>query len=263
MSQIQIINLLKKELLAAQIKNPQYSIRSFSKKLRTSPSAISEILSGKRPLSVKNGQKFLDCLSVEPLRQKQLLEELSIEVRPSSASRAPMRSTDRGFELLDESIQYDVIANWYYFAILSLAETKNFRSDVAFIARRLRIKQQQAQKALDHLLKLGLLVRLRNGKVKASGVQFRTTTDIPSSAIRKNHFDHLELLKRSLEEDEIALRDFSAMTLTFDPEKIELAKDLIKEFRRNFTNKMESEGKKTDVYRLSIQLIPLSHGEKQ
>lgn len=261
MSQIQIVDLLKKELLAAQVKNPQYSIRSFSKKLRTNPSAISEILNGKRPLSLKNGQKFLDCLSVDPVRKKHLLQDLVAKVKSSSASAMKSGPTDQAYELLDESIQYDVIANWYYFAILSLAETKNFKGDVASIARRLRIKQQQAQKALDHLLRLGLLVQLKNGKVKASGVQFRTTSDIPSSAIRKNHFDHLELLKRSLEEDEIAVRDFTAMTLTFDPEKIELAKELIKEFRRSFTVQMESEGKKTDVYRLSIQFIPLSHGE--
>lgn len=254
MSQLQIVNLLKKELLNAQVKNPQYSIRSFSKKLKTNPSAISEILSGKRSLSLKNGQKFLDCLSVDPLQKKQLLEALVTKKRQTS---------DQSFSLLDESIEFDVIANWYYFAILSLTETKGFKNDTKWIAQRLRIKQTQAQKALDHLVKLGLLVQLKNGKIKATGAQFRTTTDIPSTAIRKNHFDHLELLKRSLEEDDLSARDFSAITLTLDPHKMDLAKNLIKDFRRNFMAQMETKGQKIEVYRLSIQLIPLSQGDTQ
>jgi uncharacterized protein (TIGR02147 family) len=263
MSQLQIINILKKELLATQVKNPQYSIRSFSKKLKTNPSVISEILNGKRSLSLKNGEKFLDCLSVDPIQKKHLLEALITKKRQTTSATKKLKITDQDFELLDESIQFDVIANWYYFAILSLAETKNFTGDIKTIAARLRIKQQQAQKAIDQLIHLGLLIQLRNGKIKTTGAKFRTTTDISSTAIRKNHFDHLELLKRSLEEDDLSIRDFTAMTFTFDPKKMDLAKNLIKEFRRNFTEQMENQTQKNEVYRLSIQLIPISHGDNK
>ncbi|MFP5519022.1 MAG: TIGR02147 family protein [Bdellovibrionia bacterium] len=254
MSEVEIVKILKEELLRSKTKNPNYSVRSFAKRLKSSPSVVSEILNGKRNLTYKNGSKFLEALAVSPLQKDKLLKGLVLKRRSLAGA-----SSQENYQLIEESAQFDVIANWYYFAILSLAETKTFKSDVEWIAQRLRIKKYEAEHAIRTLVKLGLLNETKNGKLETTGAQFRTSTDIPNAAVKKNHFDHLELLRQSLENDDMSVRDFSAMTLTFDPAKMDEAKKLIRDFRRQFTKLMETE-ETQEVYRLSIQLIPLSHG---
>ena len=52
------------------------------------------------------------------------------------------------------------------------------------------------------------------------------------------------------------------MTMTMDVHKMDEAKQLIKDFRRNFTQLME-EGEKKEVYKLCISFFPLSHKDKK
>ena len=64
--------------------------------------------------------------------------------------------------------------------------------------------------------------------------------------------------KHKLKEIGVELRDFSAMTIALDLEKLPEAKTIIREFRQKMGTLLRN-GNKTEVYQLAIQLYPLSN----
>jgi transcriptional regulator with XRE-family HTH domain len=60
-----IRELLLMKLKESRVRNPRYSLRSFSKKIGVSPATLSGYLSEKRNLSEKAKRKILDNLKKE------------------------------------------------------------------------------------------------------------------------------------------------------------------------------------------------------
>ena len=70
----QIRDILKKELERRQKNNSAYSLRAFAKYLDVSPAALSQIMSGKRGVSVKRLNFLMDKLGLSPKQQLKVLE---------------------------------------------------------------------------------------------------------------------------------------------------------------------------------------------
>jgi uncharacterized protein (TIGR02147 family) len=158
---------------------------------------------------------------------------------------------------------YHTIADWHYYAILSLAETMDFVGSPGWIAQRLGISEKSAAEAVDRLLRLDMLEKdKKTGKLRSTGEQFEAISAIANPALRKANRQNLELAQAALEKIPVEERDFTAITLCFDPGRIEDARKMIKTFRRNFNRVMEA-GHKKEVYKMCIQLFPLSkRGQK-
>ncbi len=153
MLQIDKIRLiLLEEFIKAQAKNPSYSMRAYSKRIGVSQAAISEVLAGKRPLTKKTAQKILWGLDKSPNEISQLVE----------TSEQP---NVQKFKSLDMDT-FHLISEWHYFAILSLTETKDFKSSPAWVAERLGLSKKVAEEALERLLRLGMLgASSENGRI--------------------------------------------------------------------------------------------------
>lgn len=248
--QIQMREILTSEFTRAKTYNPSFSLRAFARKTGLVPSALSEILAGKRRVTIKMAKRIFDRLSIEPDHAEEILQLIK-----NRNSKLEINSEGPDYMRVNMD-HYHVISEWYYFAILSLAETENFRSEPKWIAKRLNINVQDALVALKRLERLQMLKR-DGKKLVTTGCQFETSSDILNLSLRKSHFQNLELAKRSLEVDDLQTRDFSSMTMAIDPGKLPEAKKMIKNFRRRFCAYLES-GKKKEVYRICIQLIPLT-----
>jgi len=238
--QNEIIERLSNEYTKARAKNPSYSLRAFSNRLGIQVSALSEILNGKRVISKKMGHRILSGLGVSPIESKNILSGIN-EEDDSSLS-------------LD---YFKVISDWYYFAILSLAEIPNFETNPSWIAKRLNISKREAKMAINRLISLGMLVENKDGSYKASGIQYKTPTDILNASLKNHTVQTLELATDSVINDPVKERDFSTITMAIDPENIAEAKKMIMSFRKRLSKKLES-GNKKEVYKLAIQLFPLS-----
>lgn len=232
-----------------KLKNPAYSLRSFARRLQIGPSALSEMLNGKRLITEKSALKILERLNLSPEESNKLMKRLA------KGRKAPAREY-----VQVEMDQYHLIADWFYFGILSLAETEDFKDSPEWIANRLNIGIPQARRALAVLERMKLLKRDNKNRLVHSGAAFRTSSQIPHLGLRKSHFDNLELAKVSLEKDDVTVRDFSSVTMAIDPDLLSEAKELIRDFRRKLSEFLES-GKKQEVYKLNIQLFPLSNKE--
>lgn len=141
-----------------------------------------------------------------------------------------------------------------------MVEIRGFKEDPQWIAKRLGITVRQAKQALTRLERLEMLVRNKRNALVPSGVQFTTTSDVANLAIRRRHIANLELAKASLEKDPVETRDFSEITMAVDVNKIIEAKEMIKKYRRELCQFMET-GTKKEVYKLCVQLFPLSEKE--
>jgi uncharacterized protein (TIGR02147 family) len=235
--------ILLEELARAQARNPGYSMRAFAKRVGISQPAISQILAGKRPVTRKTAEKILRGLDKDPQTIATLFQ--------------PELENTQKFKSLDMD-SYHLIADWHYYAILSLAETKDFLGTPKWIAARLGIGEALAKDSVERLLRLDLLERdPKTKKLRATGEQLEAMSAIANPALKKASRQNIELAQKALEETEFAERDFTAITLCFDPDKMAEAKQMIKNFRRNFCKVMEAKPKK-EVYKLSIQLFPLT-----
>lgn len=235
------------ELASAQSRNPSYSMRALAKRIGVSQAAISQILAAKRPLTKKTAEKILKGLDRNP---EEIWDVLQSE------------SGDQGFKSIDMDT-YHLIADWYYYAILSLTQTQDFRSEPEWIAARLGISEKVARDAVDLLLRLDLLeFDQKTKKIKSTNEQIAAISPIANAALKKACRQNIQLSEKALEETEFDERDFTAITLCFDPAKMNEAKKIIKTFRRQFCRTMESYSKK-EVYKLTVQLFPLTKRGKK
>lgn len=251
--QIEIQKALNNAFVQIKVKNPNISLRAFANRLSISPSSISEILNGKRRVSKKLAEKIVHNLQLDPQEQSSILKHFDLKKGQLTGSTKDI--TKQTTQL--DSDSFKSISEWYHFAILSLAETRDFKPEPEWIAERLNIKLSEASAAIERLLRLGMFKQANNGKLVLAKAQYRTSDEIASLALKKAHAANLELAKESLINDPIDKRDFNAMTMAIDVNKLPEAKELIREFKEKMCDILES-GHKSEVYKVCIQLFPLS-----
>lgn len=252
LEQVSLQSYLREEFIRAKSRNSAYSLRAFARRLKISPPALSEILAGKRRVSKKMAERLLQQLCTAPDLSNELLSRFNRN-EPEDI-KAP--SSVKGFSQIDMDV-YSLIADWKSYAVMTLSETTGFRSEAAWIAKRLQANEKEIREIIARLLRLGLLKVNDSDQFVTTGAQLSSSDNIANLSVRKSHFENLELAKTVLEEMPIERRDFTALTLAFDPGKLPQAKKLIREFLNQFSSIMESTEKK-EVYRFALQLFPLS-----
>ncbi len=220
-------HVLREKLLECQMKNPQFSLRSYAKKLDLNPGALSYILNGKRNVSRVMAQKIAQKLLLDPQQRSELLS-----LFPEKKAKSKM--SPRYLEI--DAANFKVAAEWEHFAIMSLLNCKGHKSSAGWIAERLGISETRATQVIERLLSLGLLSRSETGKLTRSKAKYRTTDDIASIAMKKHHDQTLEMAKVSLYRDSVEKRDFTTVTIAINPKNLSRAKELIRKFQDEFSD---------------------------
>jgi len=245
-------SILEKRFAELRATTPSYSLRKFSEHLEQNPAAVSQILSGKRSVSKKFANRILNKMGCSPKVMAQVNASFNSETNEADAK--DKNSLNYGRMQFDVD-QYDLVAEWYYYGILSLALTKNFKSNPEWIADKLGVTKVKIIKALNKLEKLGLLNRDKKGNLKHSGVSISSTDGIQSLALRARHEENLNAAKLSILNDPLELRDFSFITVTTNTEKLAEARQRIRCFLNDLCDFLE-DGPKDEVYELCVQLFP-------
>lgn len=256
-SQDEVIGLLRDSLSKSKQKNKRVSLRGYARKLGLAPSVVSSILSGKRQITLPVAKKILTGLGVEKSRLESICKNLKFRYSQLDIEAS---LDDRDYHEL-KSVEFAVLADWQHFAILSLMNTKDFKSDVEWIARRLGISIDVASACVERLQKVGL-IKWKDGDYNLTRRKNSTTTDILDVSIQESHRQHLKLAEKALGEVEIEWRDLSGITMAIDPKKIPEAKRRIRAFRRSLCRFLE-QGEATEVFSLNIQLFPLTKMESK
>ncbi len=168
-----------------------------------------------------------------------------------------MRPSARELTLDDEV--FAMMSHWIHLAILSLMETKGFKSNAGWIGRRLGEPAPRVLQALERLELLGF-IKQENGVYVLSTGPTQTKTDVASRAVREYHRHALTKILNEVDDIPLEARDIQSMTLAIDSTRIPVAKQLIASFRKTLGDFLES-GERNEVYHLNIQLFPVSKGQ--
>ncbi|MBS1970927.1 MAG: TIGR02147 family protein [Bdellovibrionales bacterium] len=236
--------LLKKKLKDIQTKNTRFSMRSLAAKIGISPGALGDLMKGKRALSDFYAEKIAAGLHLKEEERKALFAAVTT------------RSRKFGKQKILAENEFSMITDWENYAILNLMKTKDFRSDVAWIAERLAIPESQVKKSVKVMMDLDLIIS-RQGEWIRNHNSISTTREIPSRYIVEAHKKDLLKAIEMLEKTPLSARSYTSITMPINTAKIEEARKLIRKFRRNLCLLMET-GPKDEVYNLNIQLYPVT-----
>lgn len=231
-------------------KNASYSLRAFSKKLGVGLGTVSEVMQGKRKVSFKMAKKIADALLLDPIDRALVLGPYTDKIGTSPGTpvlNSLQLSTD----------QYQLLAEWHHFALLSLMKLPTFQDDPEWIADRLNITAKDATKSIERLERLGMIEK-QNDKWVRRTPYYRTSDDVSNLSLRKSHYQTLERASHSLDHDAVEERDFTWLTFAFRSHEMSEAKTFIRKFQDEFTEKFGTPADGDRVYRLGMQLFPMS-----
>ncbi len=243
-------NILLLEFEKRKKRNNNFSLRSFARYLGFSPAQLSQMMSGKRPVTLNMAKKIIEKLDYSPQEKQHflqvLLKDKSIETTPSGPLKRQL-----------EEDQFRVISDWYHLAILSLTKLKEAKSDPQWIACKLGISILNAHQALLRLVRLGLLKL--SPKLIQVGEPFEVVTKIPSEAIRKYHKQNLNLAIEKIEEVPMKLREFQSVSIVIHPTKIPQFKKLIDDFLDQAMAMAPAQSQPgSEVYHVNVQMFPVT-----
>ena len=258
-AQIAIQKLLQERLAEAQRTNPRFSIRAFAGKVGVHFAALSSILNGRRNVSRKLASRIADRLYLDPQQRAELLALFPQEKRVARGRAEGVTSSEvlqPGYLQLGAQ-QFRIAAEWEHFAVMSLLQCSEYESTAEWIARRLNITETRARQVIQRLIELELVFIDETGSLKRSENNYRTPDDFADVSLKKSHEQTLDLARESIYRDSVEERDFTSVTVAVNPKNLRTAKELIRKFQDELCDKLE-DGRRTEVYRLSVQLFPLT-----
>ncbi|MBS1982754.1 MAG: DUF4423 domain-containing protein [Bdellovibrionales bacterium] len=223
-------------------KNPAYSLRAFARDLGIHSSSLSAILKNKRPLPAA----ALNCLT-----NNFNLSRAENDRVKKSAQTEVARTTIAG------SVYARVLRSWEHFAILSLMDSIDFKSDQKWIGMRLGITPKRARECLAHLEACGLIRRDASNSFVKTEFNTNTSEDVPSSALVAGHLAEIDIARRQIKRISADLRDYSSVSLCIAPQMLPKAKRMIREFRKMLIQELEATPG-SEVYMACIQMFPVS-----
>lgn len=241
-----LIEILKKELIRKKSRNASYSLRSYSRDLEIDPSNLSKLLAYQKSIGPRLRIKIGKKLGFTN-------EAIESWLRPA----AQANTNDQVY--INHNLDlFKVISEWQYYALLEYFKINNASSNPVDIAKHLNLEVTLINSSLDRLLELGLLVK-KGKKISPSEESSSSILDVPTSpAHREQQVQILEGAIDALKNTPIELRSQSSMTLAIDSKKLDEARELIKNFRRDIGRLLSSSNQLDNVYQLSVSLYPVT-----
>jgi len=246
--QIKLQNLLNRKLMEYKLVNPNYSLRALARRLEMQSSAVSEILKGKRRVSLKKVELMAKKLLLDPSERAELFFQGTKKIKEINNPQSTLKLNAQ---------QFAAISDWTHYALLSLIKTKGFQSDPQWIAQRLGINVSKVNKVLSTLEEVKLITFNKNGVIKRTREKLNTTEDILDLSIQRSHLNDLEMIKEKLLSIAPAKRDFSSFTLAVDPSLMPEAKEIFRRAQDELDQLMEEHSCK-EVYRVCMYFYPLT-----
>ena len=247
--------------------NPRFSHRAFVRKTgQKSPSFLADVMEGRRNLTQATTSAVSGALGLNTSESRffEALVSLDQAKRPEQRQDAWERLTSfRKFrqarQLEDEAISY--LSHWYFPAIRELANRSDLIPDPAWIARTLDppITPAQAQRALDALRHMGMLVKGAKGRLELREVGLRIPNEVATVAMRNYHRGMLDQAKEAIDRFEKDRRHFCSVTAAIPTSLIPRFKEELDALlERLVAHCEESEREPDQVIQLNLNFFPMS-----
>lgn len=159
-----------------------------------------------------------------------------------------------------EKEQYEYYSKWYNVAIRELVVLPDFKDDPKWIAEKLgnNITSREAAQSIKLLIKLKLLERDANGKLRQVDSSLTTGPEVKSLAVANFHREMLKKAGASIERTSHKHRDISSLTIPVSKETLEKVKKKLQEFRKELHGFIAEQEDYDTVYQFNFQLFNLS-----
>jgi plasmid maintenance system antidote protein VapI len=234
--------------------NPNFSLRSYARLLDIDASTLSKLMKGTRPITYKSCLKLGNKLG---LGQNEIDNLVTNELDSTEVEVPPYKEIDRK--------SFDLICDWFHYAILELTTLVNFQPNIAWISKVLKVNEGDVSLAVLRLRRLGILKIVEvdgvekwvdaSGDLTTMGIQH----SIPS--LREMQRQILEKAVDAMDNVPVDLRSQTSVSFPMNRENVSKAKQLIDNFRREFSELMRSSSDCQEIYQLSLSLFPLSQCE--
>ncbi len=260
---------LKSVLAEKKRANPSYSMRAFAQQIGLGQSAVSQVLAGKKNLSLEMGNKIAGKLGLNDSESEYFRTLIQIEttkdqdLKRSLLARAQALNPQR--EVRELSVDFfTAIADWYHLAIKNMTLLKNFAFTPESIAKRLGISKLEAETAIERLLRLEQIEAdpEKAGRYRKVANYTVTRSAVPNEALRRFHRQTLTKAIDSLETQTPKEKFIGSETFAVDKEQLPKAFEYAEEFLQKMASLAEEARAPTDVYHAGVQFFNLTEGKK-
>ena len=244
----QLPDLLKKIYAEKKGKNAKFSMRAFARKIGISQGRLSEIMSGKRNLTLRVAQKFVSACQLNQNEQKKIYDLVRAQKHLKTKKIVERRFIS--------SEDFEKICHWPYYALLALIESSGIDTTVDEYAQKLQIEKIILIEMLKQLEKIAM-IKNDHGCYSLVEESTITTQDVLSHTIQKFHQELVVFHLSQMEKIPIDLRMVESLILPFSINKVPQAKRMVRHFLEEFQKKF-GHSKGEDVFGISLLFSPLN-----
>lgn len=244
-----------------------FSLRAFSKHVGLrSPNYLKLVMDGDRNLTPEMAIRFAQSCGLTKEAVEYFCELVAFNQARSASERELRFNRLQRFPRFRKvhklsAAQQSYHDRWYIPAIRELVAHAEFHDDPKWIASTLvpNISPQQAKKALDVLLRLGLL-----GKDPQSGrlVQSEPLVETPEGPLGHQvvqyHRAMMSLAADALDRVPREEREIASLTLCLSEVKMSELKSELEQIRSSLLQRYQADEKADRVVQLNLQMFPLS-----
>jgi uncharacterized protein (TIGR02147 family) len=260
-------SFLKKTLAEKVMRNPAFSLRSMSRQVGLSPSLMSDVIQGKKRLSLDSGTKISSWLKLKP-REKEYLSSL-IQLEQAKSEELKVSILEKLDQLNPSKNQFNldvetfkVIADWYHIPIMEMTNIAGFEFTAQNIAKLLGISKAEVDVAIDRLERMKLIEKTDIKTYKKCSESFLIGSDTPNIALRSFHRQMLEKAILSLAEQKPDEKFVGSETFAFDPQTLKEAADILEDCFQKIIRLSKKSKNRKNVYHLGIQLFNLTKKDR-
>lgn len=258
--------ILLKEFYEFQKKRIRsFSYRYFAVKSGVSASLFSDIVEGRRRLSIPVMKKYAAAMNISQketdyfgavvkFNNSKTTDEKNIHLTELLRLRG-----NSSIKFIDKS-QYEFFRTWYHSALREMVTLPEFKEDYEWIASKCipRITVSQAKKSFEIMLQLGILRRNKNGILELSDAVISSEYEMKSLIIRNFQSEVIELARNALERFEPAEREISSLTLGVSRHCYIRIKERIRMFKEDLLKMVLEDTTRSEmICQCNFQLFPL------
>jgi uncharacterized protein (TIGR02147 family) len=257
--------VLKKYFEKKKASHPGYSLRQLSLRIGVSPSFISRIFSGERPVPFPLLLRLCRELDIDAEMTQALRESHLATLEGLPSAKAPLRGKAEIRTKMEEwepgsKPFFQILRQWFYIPIMEFTKLNGFDGRIETIALRLGLSPTAVEIAVREMISLSLL-KSENGLIKPMHRKLRLASPKALKEIRRFHDQMLgraqQCLRTETDTDDFRRRLITGITVTASPEKIDEAKKKLGEFLYELANELTEE-QGSEVYHIAVQLFPLT-----
>ena len=260
---------LKEELAVRTRKNPKFSLRAMAMQLGCSHSTLSLVMKGSLNLSLESARKIAARLGLSATETEyfclliQAQGTHDAEVRESIIKRMSSLNP-RGIKGHDLTVDvFKQRSEWYYTAIMGMAELPNSNINPSQVSKRLGISKIEAEVAIDRLLRLELLEKDNLGRLIPAQDRLLLQSEATSDqALRKFYRQMLQRAGDALEVQNSKERVSGFETIPLAPEAIAEAKEITERYFQEMIALGKKHPKQKNVYHLIVHFFNLTQGKE-